>query len=834
MHLQDNYSYGKILDKKKYLEAKDVDFNLPDPSRPLKDSQAKLAKLRLTENSPKTHRQTNQNPLSARESDAGFTSHRASKIGLSSNDRSGYTLPLLEKSLLSNRSLLSGKHTRSWYQSASKLSIVVGSEYDESGLSNLSSILSAPKIVSEFSEKYLDQLSSRIDTLPSEYGEIDKPLEKAEDVDLLLMKLNAKDQAYSPIRLIHANSNIGLDCTKNIRQYFKVKCDGYKFPMKINFSKRNLHMMIYISFVHRRPDELRNEYQSQKHTFEVPLSAMWSSSSQPPPGGEMKASAVYLCIVPEGDFKDTMSVTFEARDTKQPNEVAATTNRDEVDYKGLLKFSEQFNRNVNTLTYYQKLEARKEKLRAQNKSKDSAGGDDENNTSQNAGSRVLNRSVLSNSSLYDPDMLVDYKKKREMKILQMSRLDDERRDLAKVKTKMLQRLREEEILERKSAREGSILNKRELIEGMLSCLVSKTRVRSWIAHMYLIRFAESVSKKVQEIKTQREFSMKKFHASMMLVRAFKRFIRSRQKEKFVTITEETPKEVKFHKVNIKDAQCTLMLTHMWCKELRWTKIIPKAMENLGLFYKSVARGWIMSDKFFDFRRRIINLQKSFRNFKYIKRVYIQHCAPILVEAVEDIKRIGESRKIAAFKLKGGLQHTPEEIVNYLFEYHMLCYVREKYAKSELEYKEFKTLASKVEDLRYAVFKEGAKLEYTNSGLNSQKYSKIINPKRQKDMKDEISLVDPTIITMKSKQREEQLKKLKVVLKLVCDKLEGSKRFVFDFNEVSARLFLVGYFQLHKVPELLAVHEICSNSKTFEQDLDAGQSPVEEPEHAQTH
>ena len=821
MFLQDNYSYGKILDKKKYLEAKDVDFNLPDPSKPLKGSLPKLSKLQSSADQARSPRASNFNLGSARDSENGRSAPRFSKLGQLSNDKSAHTLPPLEKSLLSNRSLLSGKHTRSWYQSASKLSIVIGgSEYDETGLANLSTIFGANPKVSEFSDKHLGSLSDRISTLPSEYNEIDQPLEKPVDIEALLMQLMSKDQTYSPIRVIHANSNIGLDCTKNQRMYFKVKCDGYKFPMKVRFSKRNLHFQIFISFVHRRPDELKNEYQSTKHAFEVPLSAMWSSSSQPIATEDVKVASVYMCISPDGDFKDTMAVTFDARDTKGPTEVAASHQLDGIDYKGLLKFSDQYQKNVHTLKYYQKLEAKKEQMRSLNKSKLS-GEDDENNTSGNQDSQILNKSALSNPSLYDPDMLVDFKKKRQMKIVDMARLDDHRRDLAKVKSKLLQRQREEEIINRKAAREGSILHKREIIEGMLQALVHKTMIRGWVAHLFLSRVVESVSTKVKRIRAERDMSLKKLSASFTLVRAFKRFLRSQKREKYVTLTEETKKEVKFYQVSIKDSTSTLMITNLICKQLKWTKVVPTAMQNLGQFYKSVSRAWILSDKFLDFRRRVQNLQRSFRNFKYLKRVYIKHGAPILEEALKDIQRIAEERKMTAVKqnLKGGLQHTATQVLEYLFEHHLCCFVKEKYATSELPYKEFKTLSAKVDDLQFAALKVGATLAYTQTGLNTQKYSKIVNPRRQKDMRDEIAVLDPTIVTVKNKQRDEQLKKLKVILKLVCDKLEGSRRFVFEFNDISARLFLIGYFQLDKIPEFLAVHEICSHSTVYDQDAE---------------
>jgi hypothetical protein len=831
MYLQDSYSYSKILDKKKYLDVKEVDFQLPDPTKPLKDPQSKLMKLQLTSNSKKSLRSGNLD--SARDGDThSKETHHYSKAALLSNSSSTLNLPLLERSLLTNRSVLSVNNTKSWYQNFSKLSITVGgSEYDETGLSNLSAIFgSNPPKITEFSDRHLGSLSHRIETLPSEYGELDKPLEKGVDIDALLMQLDKKDQTVAPIKLIHANSKIGLECCKQDRQYFKIKCGGYKFPMKIIFIKRNLHFKIFLSLVHKRPDELKNEYQSIKHSFEVNLSAFTSSSSEPPTQGEVKVDSIYMCILPEGDFKDTMAVLFEARDNNLTTEPLPNKNQDSIDYKGLLRFSEQFQKNVRTLTYYQKMEAKKDKLRQLNLSQDS-GIDDENDQSQNNNSKVHNSSILSHKSLFDPEMLIDFKKKREMRRAELARIDEERRELAKLKARMFQQEKEQEVMGRKLMREKHILQKRMMLEGMVSLLIKKTSARSWISQVHFIRCLQAMHSHVKFLRAQKDLSMKKFHAAIMLVRAFKKFIQA-QGEKYVTIIDDTPDEVKTYQVKAVDAKSTLLVTHLIAKNLKWNKIIPLAFENIGLFYKSVSRCWILSKKFFDLRRRVANFHKSFRKFKHMRRIYIQACIPILIEAIEDMKRIAEEKKLPALNVMGKLQHTPEEIISYLFEFHLFSYVKEKYSNSELPYKDFKSLGSRLEKPECADLKAGAILEQTSSGLNSQKYSRIVNQKRQKEIKEQISSLEPAIVTIKSKLREEQVKKLKVILKFVCEKLEGFKRFDFEFNEVSARLFLVGYFRLDKRPDLLAVHEICTNSATFESQHEGGPTNYDGlPDHA---
>ena len=110
--------------------------------------------------------------------------------------------------------------------------------------------------LTEFSSRHIDGFMAKLNQIDMHrYSAIDEPIRPllrfGEGIDLTTKK------KLKPIKSVYPNSNVSVDFSKSVSQYFKIDYAGYKFPMQVDFNKKVV-LKVYVSFTEHRPDNIRN------------------------------------------------------------------------------------------------------------------------------------------------------------------------------------------------------------------------------------------------------------------------------------------------------------------------------------------------------------------------------------------------------------------------------------------------------------------------------------------------------------------------------------------------------------------------------------------------
>lgn len=654
---------------------------------------------------------------------------------LSSFSPNAESLPLIKRNLtMSNRS---GMLSSSRLLDESMLSVI----------SHRSSIKTGTNHTTEFSMNHLIPLNKKLSKIAAEENIMENESEVLQVISLD-DKINAIEKQEmirrsAPVRKIYPNSNVTLICVKDKIHYFAVPYEGYCFPMIVNFNMKVL-VNVLVSFKYMRPNYIDNDFEFNSFVFKI--------AKPPEPIETYVNKFVYMCITPLCDFKTNLSIKFESRDFTSKDLRAPITGprKFTINYKEYLAFSDDFNRNLrNVKNIFKK--------------KDQSKID------------------------FNVSMLKEYGQLQDTKRKELAKVDTERCTLAKMKAEWLEIDRVKQITDRKFSREQEIIRKRLVVEHLLEDLMFKSFQRSYIAHHYLIVVMEAMKERFSKLKKQKQNALKMIGASARIIAFFCKHKNAIKCETILTTVQG--KKDKIFEIQVRDATLAFDGMHMFCKINRMATY-EKALNKAGFLFKRSLGGATLNNLMNQLMDRVRKAQKSFRYTIAYRRTCIQIYAKLMEEVIQEIDDIGKKYGSSKLRIKGVLNHLEiKEMTTYLFEHYLFRFIQKKLtSKSEqrltaladhLHKKSWGPLADDCLEL-----KRGIKNQYPN----------CVNVVRLRSLRTEFAANEPTIIAVRNKVREEQIKKLKGIFGVVQERFRNEK-FSFDFDDIDAKLFLLKFFRI---------------------------------------
>lgn len=614
-------------------------------------------------------------------------------------------------------------------------------------ISHRSSVRTDLNVTTEFAMNHLIPLNRKLNKLAAEENMDYQDSKETVQLISLEDKINAIDKLEqirrsAPVRKIYPNSNVTLICVKDKIHYFAVPYEGYCFPMIVNFNMKIL-VNVLISFRHMRPNYLNNEMEFASFVFKI--------EKPPEPISTYEQKYVYMCITPLCDFKTNLSIKFNSRDfgPKDLKPVVTGPRDFSINYKEYMAFSENFNRNMRS---------------------------------------VKNVFMKKDTSKIDfnVNLMKDFAQIKKSSRAKLAQIDSERCVLAKVKADWLESDRVNQITERKLHREQEIIKKRIVVENTLEAMMFKTFQRSYLIHHYLVEVMEAVKGRFDKAKIQKQSAMKKLGASARIVSFFCKY-KKVEKQESTILTTVTGKKDKIFEINLNDAQITLQSLHLFAKINRFS-IYEKALDKAGFLFKRCHGGALLNNMMSVMSGRIKRAQKNFTYTIGYKKACIQVYYKLFRAVIEEIDEIGSRYGNSKMRIKTVFTDSElKEIVAYLFEHYLYSYIKRRLRLPPG--KEFETLEKSLYKKPWGIVAEEC---LSNKLRIKHTYSSCVNSLRLKNLRTEFASIDFTMLSVKSKARDEVIKKLKSIF-VVNQEAYNKEKFAFDFDDIDAKLFLMNYF-----------------------------------------
>jgi hypothetical protein len=622
---------------------------------------------------------------------------------------------------------------------------------DESMLSVLnqpSPLAACSRVTTEFSMNHLVPLNRKLLKIADD----DNYMEDGEDPQpdyALDENYNSSDmldhiRKQVPIRRIFPNSNVLLLCSKDKNHYFAVQYEGYSFPMIVKFNMKVL-VQVLVSFKYPRPTDLDNDLEFNTFMFQV--------NKPPEPVDKYPHKLVYMCIKPLCDFKTELSIKFESRDyrIKEQRLVHNAPRKFTMNYKEYMGFSDDFDRNMKNIN---NLWLKKDQSKVG----------------------------------FNIKALKDFIGKKAADRKRFITAEIERAELAKMKAQQNEFDKLNHISARELARKQHIVNRRLIIESVLDDLVFNTFKRSYIAHHYLVIVMDEMRQKCESLKKQKQLAFRKIRCSTIIINFL---CRNKHVVKSETIlVTVTGKKDDIFEMKVKDGIFGLSALHIFSKINR-IPVYEKALNEVGVLFKRCSQGVILNDLAINLKIRVKNTLRSFRIMISYRRWCINVYSKLFAEIITEIDQTGARLMNSKLKIQGVISSKEiTEIVTYLFEYHLYKHICRKVSTSIKG--KFITLPNNLRRGRSWV--NGAEKCISSKKKIQDRYPHCINIDRLKKTRKEFSGNEPTIIAMRNRTREEQIKKLRSIFTIVQIHFKRDK-FQFDFDDIDAKLFLIEYLNL---------------------------------------
>jgi len=597
----------------------------------------------------------------------------------------------------------------------------------------------------------LEYVSKQDDIDLDQEIEVEQPVKKDINADELRL-------LRAPIRKVLPNSSINLVCIKGEPQFYKISFEGYKFPLTISYNKKVI-VDTYLSYKYLRPNNIKNDFEYSTSTFQI---------TRPPVDSEIADQVtkpgdpvyLFMCISPHCDFKTMMTVTFESKEfriVEQPIEGPRTFS---INYKEFSTFSDQFISNLHSL-------------------------------------KALNKNNSLAAIEMNKELLKNYSAQKENKLKRFRELDSQRKSEAKIKVRAFAQHKLESIHERKAERERGIILKRMTMEAVLEKLVQIGAQRTWIYHIAVFRVIDQIKKAVDKRNQERDFAMKKFYASNLIIKQFHKFmdIKNKLDDNKLLITKSVGKETQSIFISKKDVEASLATMQIYIKLVK-SNCLARSISTVGTFCKLASIPLTVNGHIQDFRRRVINFQKACINMKNYKASCLNIYTKLFSQIIEEIQLKGEEHNLPMLKIQDKLSKEDIlSIVTYLFDYYLHRDMVNKYKNTKMPSKDFPLIYSK---LNKNVLEKDAKYSYDNKYQASIDHPHTCDVSRLKKLKEENSINEQAVMVSRTnKKREEIIEKLKIVFMQLMKKFQVSK-FVFDFDDLNIKLFLLSYFNLTKL------------------------------------
>lgn len=583
-------------------------------------------------------------------------------------------------------------------------------------------------------------------------------------------------QRSAPVRKIYPNSNVTLLCLKEKIHYFAVPYEGYCFPMVVNFNMKVL-VKVYISFIYPRPNYIDNELEFNSFVFQI--------RKPPEPIESYQKKFVYMCIMPQCDFKTNLSVKFDSRDfrVKEDSAPAPGPRNFAINYKDYLAFSDDFNKNLqNVRQFFKKKDYSKV---------------------------IFNKEVAKNFS---------ERKKRQMR--ELAQIDTVRCSQARMKSQIIEGDRVNQIMERKHLREQEIIKKRLVVEYILEELSFRTFQRTYIIHHYLIKVMEAMNDRYSKLKRQKQSALVKIGASARIVKFFCQVKNSVVKEQTILTTVKGKKD-KVFEIKLQDALLTFQALHLFGKINRISSY-EKALDVAGTLFKKCAKGALLNHLAVTMKARVIRAQKSFRYTIDYRRTCIQIYSKLFGEIIKEIDDLGQKYSCSKLRIAGILdQKEITEVVTYLFEHYLFRFIMKKFRM--ISSSKFPTLN---DHLHSRPWGPAADASLDSKKMILHRYPHCVNGHRLRQLRTEFGAHQPTLMIFKNRTRDEQIKKLKSIFGFVQESFKMDK-FSFDFDDVDVKLFILNYFHIDSTGSDINVEDLLFGTeyKDVEKSMEGGSSSL---------
>jgi len=665
------------------------------------------------------------------------------------HDLSSLSLPVIQNSLLfSNRSVLTNAGINDSLVSA-------GSTFDR----NLDSH------TTEFSMRHISKLNLKLSKLAGE--------EDSDNEDQQILPLLPKDPKKLPkeaepdkplLKKILPNSNVSIECEKDLRQYFKVPFSGYNFPLTINFNKKLL-VKVFVSFEDSHPSETSAEFSFDLTHFQI------MRKKPPAEYSDEKAAekkSIYFCVKPECDFKTTVSVLFESKELRQVGAATFENHSKDfrINYREFQTFSEQYLINCDSFGY---LSQKKE------------------------------RAILE----MNKNLVGEFIERKRRRFADLKNKEEVRLSMAKVKSERIEKARLELVELRKQEREKVILMKRLVTEAVLQKMLDHTNTRNQLVHLYLLQVVLGMHELFQRRVLEKELRKKKFYAACVIANAVKK-----KKKAFegsvLTVSVTGPKEG-YYDIRINNLLAVAHGLHLFTRNSR-IPAYERALTVTGALFGALKTRVCVLHHSTEMRRRVLNFQRAFRYWKLFKKVAIKVYSKLFEEVLDELHKVSQEYYFKKLEIRTiALIEDIPRIVEAFLEHQIYSELVDRYRLVDRPYKEFGSLLQHVQRFKLdqhlefaAANKKEVLLHYPNC-VDLVRLDKL----RLDFAYNEISGYDHPL---KSKGKENDLKRLKSIFVLVGPKF-APHRFHFDFDDIDAKLFLVSLAGVTKPEETTEVFNV---------------------------
>ena len=94
-------------------------------------------------------------------------------------------------------------------------------------------------------------------------------------------------------------------CYKDIEQFYRLKWEGWKFPLVLNFNL-SVHVDVYVSFVNRKPGPSSFTYKFLRQSV--------IHMEDPTPDEKKLSDTLNICFSPRSNFSTILTVKLNSKD----------------------------------------------------------------------------------------------------------------------------------------------------------------------------------------------------------------------------------------------------------------------------------------------------------------------------------------------------------------------------------------------------------------------------------------------------------------------------------------------------------------------------------------
>lgn len=342
-----------------------------------------------------------------------------------------------------------------------------------------------PDKLTSTSNKLLSKLMEDLDWINQEDAvDVDEELPKVVTFD------EREQRDFTRIKRLQPMSSVDIICFKDEEQFYRLKWDGWKFPLTLNFNL-SVHVDVYVSFTNRKPGPNSFAYKFLRQSV---------IHMTDPTAAEKKLSdTLNICICPKSNFATSLSVKFDSKDYSKIKPRIKDMKDFHIDYKQLNSFTTQFLDNQKLLE--QHLKKRRMLRRREEQSKENSmifSSASSPLFPQQSTTKVPASVIHSNSAIAEHFM--EYKEQTQWIFQTIQR---QKQHAAHYRAQTLRESRIQTIMHKVDQRDAEREHRHHIISSVLEHMMGQTQIRAFMTVMFTYKVLQAMQDGIKDPEAQK-------------------------------------------------------------------------------------------------------------------------------------------------------------------------------------------------------------------------------------------------------------------------------------------------------------------------------------------